>query len=45
MTDLCEQLRVYIGAYLPKLGQAMDKSGVEPDFFAQTWVITLLFHF
>lgn len=45
MHDMCNKLKIYINAYLPKLGQAMQKAGVETDYFAQTWFITMLFHF
>ena len=42
---LCSRLRAFISAYLPRLSQAMDQVGVETDFFAHTWFLTLLFHF
>ena len=45
MSETCDRLRVFISAYLPRLGQSLDKAGVEVEFFAQTWLITLLFHF
>lgn len=45
MLDACSQLNVFIAAYLPKLGRAMEKFGVETDYFAQRWFITMLFHF
>ena len=45
MSDLCNQLKLFIRVYLPRLDQAMDKVGVETDYFAQTWLLTMLFHF
>lgn len=45
MIDTCNQMNVFIQAYLPRLGQAMDRVGVETDYFAQRWFITMLFHF
>ena len=45
ISDLCNQLKVFIQVYLPRLGQAMGDAGVETDFFAQTWLLTMLFHF
>lgn len=45
ITDLSSQLHVFILAYLPRLGQAMERTGVETDFFAHNWFLTLGFHF
>ena len=45
MLDPCHKMNVYINGYLPRLGQAMDRLGVETDYFCQRWFITMLFHF
>lgn len=45
MREICDKLKLFIEAYLPHLGRIMLQKGVEVDFFAQTWFITLLFHF
>jgi len=45
INEACVKLNVFIAAYLPKLACAMERVCVETDFFAQTWLVTLLFHF
>ena len=32
--DMCNKLKVFIQAYLPRLGQAMHRADVETDYFA-----------
>ena len=34
MMDACKEMAVYIKAYLPKLSEAMEQTGVETDYFA-----------
>ena len=34
MVETCSQLSIYIRHYLPKLGIAMERMGVETDYFA-----------
>lgn len=41
--DLCSELRVFLWTYLPRLSQAMVRVGVETEFFAQNWFMTLMF--